>query len=122
MVKRLLPLLSLIVLASGLAASARADASGGFTHLTPIGRMRAPERGFLLDLPPGTQIASGRVRVSENGRRIPTFTLTPIQAVEGHFGVVLVIDASNSMRGAAEQAALSAARAFVQSAGAGARA
>ena len=121
MVRRLLPLLAVLVAASGLAASARADASGGFTHLTPIGRVRAPERGFLLDLPPATQIASGRVRVFENGRRVSGFTLTPIQAVDGRFGVVLVLDASNSMRGAAEQAALSAARAFVRSAGASAR-
>lgn len=121
MVRRLLPLLAVLVAASGLAASARADASGGFTHLTPIGRVRAPERGFLLDLPPATQIASSRVRVFENGKRITGFTLTPIQAVEGRFGVVLVLDASNSMRGAAEQAALSAARAFVRSAGGRAR-
>src|SRR5204863_4146531 len=56
-----------------------------------------------------------------NGRAIRGFTLSPIQAVEGRFGVVLVLDASNSMRGPAEQAALSAARAFVRRAGASVR-
>jgi tight adherence protein B len=121
MVKRLLPLLAALALLAGLAASARADTSGGFTHLTPIGRVRAPERGFLLDLPPTTQIARDQVRVFENGRRIGSFSLSPIQAVEGRFGVVLVLDASNSMKGPAEQAALSAARAFVRRAGSSVR-
>jgi len=116
------PLLALVAvaLAAGLGASARAD-TGGFTHLTPIGRVRAPERGFLLDLPPATQIAHPGVRVFENGLRIRNFTLTPIQAVEGRFGVMLVLDASNSMRGPAEKAAVSAARAFVRRAGASVR-
>ena len=104
MVRRPLLALIAVALAAGLGASARAD-TGGFTHLTPIGRVRAPERGFLLDLPPATQIAHPGVRVFENGRRIPNFTLTPIQAVEGRFGVMLVLDASNSMRGPAEKAA-----------------
>jgi tight adherence protein B len=120
-VRRLLPLLAALVLSAALAATAGADTSGGFTHLTPIGRVRAPERGFLLDLPPATQIAPSHVRVFENGRQIHGFTLTPIQSVERRFGVVLVLDASNSMRGPAEQAALSAARAFVRRAGASAR-
>jgi len=120
-VRRLLPLLALLVLLAGLASQARADDSSGFTHLTPIGRVRAPERGFLLDLPPATQIVRNQVSVFENGRRIPGFSLSPIQAVEGQFGVVLVIDASNSMRGQAEEAALAGARAFVRRAGASVR-
>ncbi|HKD33394.1 MAG TPA: VWA domain-containing protein [Gaiellaceae bacterium] len=115
--RRLLAPLAAVVLAAGLAASARADSSAGFTHLTPIGRVRAPERGFLLDLPPATQISRGQVTVSENGRPVRPFSLTPIQAVEGRFGIVLVLDASDSMRGPAAQAALNAARAFVRQAG-----
>ena len=115
--RRLLAPLAAVVLAAGLAASARADSSTGFTHLTPIGRVRAPERGFLLDLPPATQISRGQVTVSENGRPVRPFSLTPIQAVEGRFGIVLVLDASDSMRGPAAQAALNAARAFVRQAG-----
>jgi tight adherence protein B len=108
---------ALFGLAGFVASSARAD-TAGFTHLTQIGRVRAPEHGFLLDLPPGSQVTRGQVRVFENDRRIQTFTLSPIQAVEGRFGVVLVLDASNSMRGKPEEAALSAARAFVRRAGA----
>jgi len=119
-VKRLLSLLAAVALTAALAAAARADTSG-FTHLTPIGRVRAPDRGFLLDLPPATQITRARVGVLENGKQIGGFTLTPIQAVEGRFGVVLVLDASESMRGAAEGAAVSAARAFSRRAGAAVR-
>jgi tight adherence protein B len=109
--------LAAAALAGTLAALAHAD-STGFTHLTQIGRVRAPEHAFLLDLPPASQVTHGRIRVFENGRRIRRFTLTPIQAVEGQFGVVLALDASNSMRGNAERAALTAARTFVQRAGA----
>jgi tight adherence protein B len=109
--------LAALALAAGLGASARADASGGFTHLTQIGRVRAPDRGFLLDLPPATQIVRTQVHVFENGKAIRDFTLSPIQAVEGRFGVILALDASDSMRGPAARAALDAARAFVRRAG-----
>jgi tight adherence protein B len=117
MVRRLIPLLAVLAVAAGVGASARADTSGGFNHLTPIGRVRAPERGFLLDLPPATQIARGEVHVFENGRPVLGFTLSPIQSVEGRFGVVLALDASQSMRGSAARAALDAARRFARRAG-----
>jgi tight adherence protein B len=119
-VRRSLSLLAAVALTAALAAAARAD-TNGFTHLTPIGRVRAPERGFLLDLPPATQITRARVGVFENGKQVGGFTLTPIQAVDGRFGVVLVLDASESMRGAAEVAAVSAARTFSGRAGAAVR-
>lgn len=115
--KRLLTLLAAVGLTAALGASARADSANGFTHLTPIGRVRAPERGFVLDLPPATQISRGQVKVFENGQPVRPFTLAPIQAVEGRFGIVLVLDASDSMRGAAAQAALNAARGFVRQSG-----
>jgi len=117
MVKRLIPLVAALALAAGVGTTARADSSDGFTHLTPIGRMRAPERGFLLDLPPAMQLSRNQVSVLENGKAVGRFTLTPIQAVGGRFGVILALDASNSMRGAAAQAALGASRAFVRRAG-----
>jgi tight adherence protein B len=116
-VKRLFALLAALALTAGLAASARADDSGGFTHLTQVGRVRAPERSFLLDLPPASQITHDQLEVLENGKRVGSFTLTPIQAVAGRFAVVLALDASDSMRGAPAAAALKAARAFVRQAG-----
>ncbi len=114
MVRRSLALLAAVGVAATLCASARADTGDGFTHLTPVGRVRAPERAFLLDLPPAWQLSPGAVTLFENGARVRGFTLTPIQAVAGRFGVILVLDASDSMRGAPEQAALAAARAFVR--------
>jgi tight adherence protein B len=116
-VRRLFALLAALALTAGLAASARADDSGGFTHLTQVGRVRAPERSFLLDLPPASQITHDQLEVLENGKRVGSFTLTAIQAVAGRFAVVLALDASDSMRGAPAAAALKAARAFVRQAG-----
>jgi tight adherence protein B len=116
-VRRRLGLLAAAGLAAlALTAAAQAD-TGGFTHLTQIGRVRSPERAFLLGLPPGTSVARARVRLRENGRRIDGFSFAPIQAVDGRFGVILVIDASDSMRGEPSKAALAAARTFVRRAG-----
>jgi tight adherence protein B len=115
-VRRLALLFASVAAAAVLVTAAQAD-NGGFTHLTQIGRVRSPERAFLLDLPPGTSVPRSRVEVRENGKRIDGFSFSPIQAVEGRFGVVLVIDASDSMRGEPSEAALAAARAFVRKAG-----
>jgi len=116
-VRRPLALLGAAWAAAALCVGAAQADTNGFTHLTQIGRVRAPERAFLLDLPPGTTVARSRVEIRENGRRIPGFSFAPIQSVDGHFGVVLLIDASDSMRGEPSTAALAAARAFVRRAG-----
>src|SRR5262249_61846667 len=99
--------------ASAASAAARADSGSGFVHLPPIGRLRVPEHGFLLDLPPAAQLARADVRLFENGTEIRGFTITPIQAVTERFGAILVIDAGQSMRGRPEQAALGAAQSVV---------
>jgi tight adherence protein B len=116
-VRRLLTLLAAAWAVAVLCcAAAQADTSD-FTQLTQIGRVRSPERAFLLDLAPGTTVTRGRIQVTENGKRIEGFSFAPIQAVEGRFGAVLLIDASDSMRGAPSAAALQAAKAFVRRAG-----
>ena len=99
------------------AGSAAAD---GYVQLTPIGRVRFPHRSFLLDAPTA-RVGRGRVAVFENGKRIRPVSVKTIEAVDGRFGVVLLIDASNSMRGAPADAALAAARAFVSRAAASER-
>ncbi len=114
--KRLLALA--LVTTAGWGAVASAAASSGYLHLTQIGRVRFPERSFLLDLPPNTRVRHSRVEVLENGKPVRRFSLTPIQTGEGRFGVVLVIDASDSMRGAPSAGARAAARAFVRRAAA----
>jgi tight adherence protein B len=116
-VRRPLALLASVWAAAALCAAAAQADTNGFTHLTQIGRVRSPERAFLLDLAPGTTVSRSRIQVRENGKRIAGFSFTPIQAVEGRFGAVLLIDASDSMRGAPSQAALKAAQAFVRRAG-----
>jgi tight adherence protein B len=104
--------------AATVASTASAD-TGGFTHLTQIGRVRFPERSFLLDLPPATRVSRSQITIFENGKRVRRFSFAPIQSVDGRFGVVLVVDASNSMRGAPSRAALAAARTFVRRVGPG---
>jgi tight adherence protein B len=116
-VRRPLALLASVWVAAALCAAAAQADTNGFTHLTQIGRVRSPERAFLLDLAPGTTVSRSRIQVRENGKRIAGFSFVPIQAVEGRFGAVLLIDASDSMRGAPSEAALKAAQAFVRRAG-----
>ena len=95
-----------------LVAPAAADA--GKIQLTPIARLPFPERGFVVDLNARAQIGRRQVHVSENGRPIRSFTFLPTaDASAARFGVVLVIDASESMRGKPFAAALAAARSFV---------
>jgi tight adherence protein B len=116
-VRRRLALLASVWAAAAFCAGAAQADTNGFTHLTQIGRVRSPERAFLLDLAPGTTVSRSRIQVRENGKRIGGFSFAPIQAVEGRFGAVLLIDASNSMRGAPSAAALQAAKAFVRHTG-----
>ncbi len=80
MVRRSLALLAAVGVAATLCASARADTGDGFTHLTPVGRVRAPERAFLLDLPPAWQLSrSEHVRVFTVGLRSASFKPAPLR-------------------------------------------
>ena len=94
-----------------VAASA---AAGGGVQLTSVGRLPFPERGYLVDLRSSVQLEHGQVHVTENGRPVRTFTFVPAaDASTARFGVILVVDASESMRGKPLTAALAAARTFV---------
>jgi tight adherence protein B len=66
----------------------------------------------LLSLPSGQRIASSRVSVTENGRPAYAVKVQPASSAQTSFGTVLVIDASDSMRGEPIKAAVEAARAF----------
>jgi Mg-chelatase subunit ChlD len=67
----------------------------------------------VLSLPTPTSLPQGSVVVRENGRRIRDVSVLPARQAETRdFGVVLVIDASDSMRGAAIRGAVAAARTF----------
>jgi tight adherence protein B len=109
--KRVVPVLVAAAVAAAAAAASVAAAPG--VQLTQVGRLPFPDRGYLVDLPAGITVDSGAVVVRENGRRVRDLAVTPVQSSGIHYGVVLAIDSSASMRGAPLAGALSAARAFL---------
>jgi tight adherence protein B len=111
--------LALLVCAVGWAtlgtSMAAAQADNGL-HLQPTGGTSFPERSYVLSLPSEAYITPDSVVVREDGRVVKDVTVVPASAAQsGQFGVVLVIDASDSMRGAAIAGATAAARAFAAS-------
>ncbi len=111
--------LALLVCAVGWAAlgasMAAAQADSGL-HLRPTGGARFPERSYVLSLPSEAYITPDAVVVRENGKVVKDVTVVPASTAQsGQFGVVLVIDASDSMRGDAIVGATAAARAFAAS-------
>src|SRR5207244_10048744 len=71
-----------------------------------------PARGFVVSLRAGDRIQPSRFTVLENRRPVLGASILPASAVRGSFGAMLVIDTSNSMRGAPISGAMDAARAF----------
>ena len=103
----------------GLAALAGAlvSAAAGADPPVAITEARAafPERAYVLSLPSKMRLRAGAVRVFENGRRVSGVSVVPAGgASPREFGVVLVIDASQSMRGRPILGAMAAARAFAR--------
>ena len=110
MIRRLLIIAAVVAIAAPAAASA---AAAGSITLTPVGRLPFPERGFLVDLPQGAATAAGlHAVVSENGTAVSGVRLTPVRSSGIRTAAILAIDASDSMRGAPEAAAIDAARSF----------
>ncbi len=104
------------VLAVALAAFGSAAAAGTAAtplHLTEAGGAGFPARAYILTLPAGLRLESSRVNVQENHHSVVGLKVVPASDAGGvNFGTVLVLDASNSMRGAPLSGALDAARAF----------
>jgi tight adherence protein B len=108
---RLRGFLALTVVATATAA-ASATAAVPTLQATEAGA-RFPFRSYVLTLPKGATIDAASVRVTENGAAVPNISVTPASnAKSGKFGVVLVLDASQSMKGRPILAAVAAARAF----------
>jgi tight adherence protein B len=94
-----------------LAMTAAAQAAE--LKLTQVGGTRFPERAFVLTLPERTQLDASMVRVLENGEPVTSLTVVPASAAgSAEFGIVLVIDTSNSMAGDPIKGAMEAARMF----------
>jgi tight adherence protein B len=108
-VTRVLVIGCLLALLAPLAATA---ATADAIRLTPTSA-KFPERSFIVTLPKDVDISRAAIHVTENGNPVPQVAVTPTSDLEGkQVGTVLVIDASNSMRGAPMSAAIEAARQF----------
>jgi tight adherence protein B len=107
-------LVACAVSASVLVASAlAAGAPTGSVQLTEARGASFPERAFVVSLPGGRALSAGNVSVTENGNSVYDVTvLSASAASKKTFGVVLVVDASESMAGVPLQNAMAAARAF----------
>lgn len=101
-----------LVLALGAWLAGAASANGA-VRLVEAGGVEFPERAFVLSLPEKTRLTEEALTLRENGVVVPDFSLTPVGAGEGPAsGVVLLIDASESMAGSPIRNAMAAARAF----------
>jgi Flp pilus assembly protein TadB len=94
-------------------AAAAAPASSEQVRLTPVTRLPFPDRGYVLHIPDKADLDGKSVTVRENGRRISGVRVDPLATSGIRFGVVLALDASESMAGGPAAAALRAARAFL---------
>lgn len=103
------------------AAAALPAAAADATRLTSTGRAEFPGRSFLLSLPAGSPTDPGAVTVLENGQPVEGISVSVPGASGDRVGIVLAIDASRRMQGAAIEQAMAAARAFADTRADGAR-
>lgn len=92
----------------GAAAGASAD-----LRIAPVTRLPFPERGYVVSVPNAVDLKARSVVVRENGLRVTGVRVDPIANSGLRYGVVLALDASESMTGAPAAAALASGRAFV---------
>jgi tight adherence protein B len=106
-------LAALATLAGGASAAAPLAASGSSIQVTGVGRLPFPERGFVVSVHGSRRLDSGNVVVKENGLRVSGTRVDPLARSGLRYGVVLAIDASESMAGRPAAAALEAGRTFL---------
>jgi uncharacterized protein YegL len=104
-------LLALPLAALAIVMACSAAAAGTPPRITQA-RAPFPQRAFILGLPAAMRLSPGQVRVLENGKPVSGVHVEAAGGSAEQFGVVLLIDASNSMRGEAIDGAMAAARAF----------
>jgi Flp pilus assembly protein TadB/Mg-chelatase subunit ChlD len=103
----LVSLLGALLLATGAGAAANE------LKIAPVTRLPFPERGYVVSVPETDDLDASSVVVRENGVRVRGLRVEPLATSGLRFGVVLALDASESMAGAPASAALDSARAFV---------
>jgi tight adherence protein B len=93
-------------------AAVQAAAAAPRVQLTPTGKAVWPDRELVISLPAGERVQGSRFSVLENGKPVLGARVVPVRNVQASSGAMLVIDTSNSMRGAPIRGAVYAARAF----------
>lgn len=106
-------LLAAAAAVAAVAAAAASAAGGTRVRITEAGGARFPERAYVLSLPARRNLTAADLSVTENGRPAIDVAVSPAAAAGGRtFGVVLLVDASQSMQGKPLASAMAAARAF----------
>ena len=95
-----------------LSVAALAPAASGTPLNVSFGNAgRFPLRALLVSAPANNPVTAAAVHVTENGDRVEGLSVTPLAtANQGDFGVVLVIDTSQSMAGSPIRQAMLAAQ------------
>jgi tight adherence protein B len=94
-------------------SAATTGTAGTQLQTTAVARLPFPERGFVVDLPPGVTASAQAFRVTENGRPVRNLDVAALGTAGISYGTVLAIDTSLSMQGAPLTSALAAGRSFV---------
>jgi tight adherence protein B len=103
----------LAALAGTLVLSGAAAAADAEVQIAPVTRLPFPERGYVVTVPEASRLAADGLVVRENGLRVRGLRVEPLASSGLRVGVVLALDASESMTGAPAAAALDSGRAFV---------
>src|SRR5678815_1203213 len=86
--------------ASAVALATTASAQSSEPTLTPVRGAVFPDRAYVVGLPENAYLGASGVGVPGNGTLLQNGSVPPARlAEEGSFGVVLAIDASDSMHG-----------------------
>ena len=97
-----------------LPTGSAADAVTEQLEVAPVTRIPFPDRGYAVSLRSGQAVDGSAIEVRENGVRVSNALVTPLAASGLRFGVVLAIDASNSMAGEPFAAAIQRRQALRQ--------
>jgi tight adherence protein B len=110
-ISRLLPL-ALVAVVASLAAFPAFAADEGGVQVVEAGSALFPDRAYVITLstPRDSALTTDDVTVTEDGRPVSNLSVLSAASAEG-IGTVLLIDASNSMKGSIDSA-MQAARAF----------
>ena len=102
-----------VMLVGSAGAAAPVATTGAEVQVAPVTRLPFPERGYVVSVPESRALDAGSVVVRENGIRVTSVSVDPLAGSGLRFGVVLALDASESMTGGPAAAALEAGRTFI---------